>query len=73
MAAPRVARAPDPELALGPGAAPRYQRTRHLPGAKLEDLLVEHRCAILYSLEGMFRDVQFSCSTTSGFCAQQWF
>lgn len=41
MAAPRVARAPDPELALGPGAAPRYQRTRHLPGAKLEDLLVE--------------------------------
>lgn len=37
MAAPRVARAPDPELALGPGA-PRYQRTRHLPGAKLEDL-----------------------------------
>lgn len=30
-------------------------------------------CAILYSLEGMFRDFQFSCSTTSGFCAQQWF
>lgn len=30
-------------------------------------------CAILYSLELMFRDVQFSCSTTSGFGAQQWF